>query len=77
MNATPHVRRLVVFLCLAALLLAALSPAAAALPLAIVLTLCFVIAISLSAPLRHVDEHDRAQRALALPAFSPRPPPAQ
>jgi hypothetical protein len=62
-------------LCLAALLLAVLTPVAATLPLAILLTVCFVIAISLSVPLRRVDEHILAPPALALPAFSPRPPP--
>src|SRR5580704_5302597 len=75
MNPMSHFRRLIVFLCVAALLLAVLAPVAAALPLAIFLTGCFVIAISLSVPLRRVDELILASQALAFPAFSPRPPP--
>jgi hypothetical protein len=75
MKAMSHVRRLIFFLCLAALLLAVLTPVAAALPLAILLTFCFVIAISFGVPLRRADEYLLAPQALAFPAFSPRPPP--
>jgi len=77
MNATSHVRRVFVFLCLAALLLAALTPGAAGLPLAILVTLWLLIAVVIAVPLPHVDEQDHTQQTLALSAFSPRPPPAR
>jgi len=77
MSPNSQVRRLVVFLCLAALLLAAMTPSAICLQLAILATLWFFIEITLSAPLPHVDEQSHTQQALALPAFSPRPPPVR
>ena len=77
MSETPHVRRLVVFLCLAALLLAAMTSGAAGLPLAILISLWGFTAIVLSVPLPQIDEQSHTQQALALPAFSPRPPPTQ
>lgn len=77
MSTTSHVRRVVVFICLVALLLAAVAPGASALPFAILLTLCFVIAIAVSAPLPQRDKQSCAWQVEALPAFSPRPPPAR
>jgi len=68
---------MVVFFLLATLLLAAFTPGAAGLPLVIlVVTLWFFIAIALSILLYCVGEQHRTQQALAVPAFSPRPPPA-
>jgi len=61
----------------AALILAALTPGGAGLPLAfVVITICFFGTISLIAPLPCVDKESRSQQVLATAAFSPRPPPA-
>ena len=77
MSMKPHVRRVFVFFCLAALLLAALTPGAAGLPLAILVTLWFFIAVVVSVPLPHIDEQGHKQQDdLAVLALSPRPPPA-
>jgi hypothetical protein len=76
MKASPQVRRLVIFLCLAGLLLAALTPSVAGLALAVlVLTSWFLVGFALTVLLPCVDEESRAPKALALPAFSARPPP--
>jgi len=77
MGATPHVRRVVVFICLAMVLFAALTPSAVSLPLAILVALWFLIEIAVSILLPNVKEQSPAQQALALPAFSPRPPPVR
>jgi hypothetical protein len=74
---TPQIRRMAVFFCLTAILLAAVMPASAGLLLAIVLPLCFVIAISLSVVFAVVEERNHPLVALYLPAFSPRPPPTR
>jgi hypothetical protein len=76
MIAASHVRRAVVFLLLAAVLLTAMTPRASGLVLAILCTRWFFIAISLNIPLPHVNEQGHTQQVLAIPAFSPRPPPA-
>jgi fatty acid desaturase len=75
MNATSYVRRIAVFFCLAMVLLAALTPGAAGFLPAILVPMWFFIAIVLSFLLSYVDEQHHTQQALALPAFSPRPPP--
>ena len=77
MTATPHIRRVAVFFSLAVVLLAALTPGASSLPVAILVAQWFFIAIAVSVFLPHVDEQNYTQEALALPAFSPRPPPAR
>jgi hypothetical protein len=77
MTATPHIRRVAVFFCLAILLLAALTPGATSLPVAILVAQWFFIAIAVSVLLPYVDKQNHTQQALALPAFSPRPPPAR
>jgi hypothetical protein len=76
MISTSRFRRIAIFLCVAALLLAAFTPAAHGLPFAILVTLWFWVAITLSFRLRYIDKQSHPQPALALPAFSPRPPPA-
>lgn len=76
MSKTTHVRRVVVCLLLAAVLLAAMSPHAIDLLHAILGIVLFFIVISISIPLSEVDEQGHAQPFLAVPAFSPRPPPA-
>ncbi len=77
MSSTSPIRRVAVFICLAVVLLAASTPGAASLPLAILVPLWFLIAIAVSAFLPHLDEQSHPHQTLALPAFSPRPPPAQ
>jgi hypothetical protein len=77
MSATSYIRRVAVFFCLAALLLAAVAPGAAGLPLAILFTLEFFVAISLGVRLPQLDGQSQMHLTLTLPAFSPRPPPAQ
>ncbi|MFZ3245596.1 MAG: hypothetical protein WA185_11020 [Candidatus Acidiferrales bacterium] len=76
MKASPQVRRMVIVLCVAGLLLAALTPGVAGLALAVlVITSWFFVAFALTVILACVDEESRAPKALASPAFSPRPPP--
>jgi hypothetical protein len=77
MSATSYVRRLAVFVCLAAMLIAVVTLGAVHLPLAVLVTLCFIVAISVCVLLPIVEEHSHTQQALALPAFSPRPPPVR
>jgi hypothetical protein len=77
MTATPHIRRVAVFFFLAVVLLAALTPGATNLPLVILVAQWFFIAIAVSVLLPHVDEQSHSQQILALPAFSPRPPPSR
>ncbi|HKF53730.1 MAG TPA: hypothetical protein VKB26_15545 [Candidatus Acidoferrales bacterium] len=70
-------RRVVVFLCVAAVILAALAPGSSGLPLAfLVVTICFFGTISLNIPVPCVDEESSSQQILALATFCPRPPPA-
>ena len=76
MSKTPHVRRIVVYLLVAAVLLAVVAPRAVGLLYAVIGILCFFIPISISIPLHQVDERGHTQQVLALPSFSPRPPPA-
>jgi hypothetical protein len=54
-----------------------MTSGAAGLPLAILISLWGLLAIVLSVPLPQIDEQSHTQQALALPAFSPRPPPTQ
>jgi hypothetical protein len=77
MSATSQVRRFIAFICLVMVLLAALAPGSVSLPPAILFTLSFLVAIAVSIFLAYLGEQIPTQRALALPAFSPRPPPAR
>jgi hypothetical protein len=72
-----QVRRLVAFICLVMVLLAALAPGSVSLPPAILVALSFFVPIAASLLLLRVNEQIHTQQALALPAFSPRPPPAR
>jgi hypothetical protein len=69
-------RRMAAFFCLAVVLLAALTLSADGPPLAILVILWFVSATAIFVLLPHVEEQQHPLQALALPAFSPRPPPA-
>jgi hypothetical protein len=77
MSDRSNLRRVAAFVFLAALLLAALMPGAAGLPLAfLIVAICFLVGTAPVVLLGCVSEDRRAQRAFALLAFSPRPPPA-
>ena len=75
MRATSSVRSLAALFCVLLVLLAALTPSGAIHPYAILVTLCFLIAVATFAFLLHADEQTQALQALELPVFSPRPPP--
>jgi hypothetical protein len=77
MREVSSFRRAAAFFCLAVVLLAALTPSATSLPVAILVTLSFLIAIAIFVFLPHVEEQNHPQQTLALPDFSPRPPPAR
>ncbi|HTC61665.1 MAG TPA: hypothetical protein VK709_02380 [Candidatus Saccharimonadales bacterium] len=76
MSKTPHVRRIVVYILLAAVLLAVMTPNAVGLLHAILGILYFFIAISISIPMPRVNKQGHPQQVLAIVPFSPRPPPA-
>ncbi len=73
-----HARRVVAFLCLVAILLAALTPASASSGLfaAILVPLWFVFAAVVIRPLRCSAEEWIAPAFPLLPVLTPRPPPA-
>ena len=75
MRAAFPVRRLAALLCVLLVLLAALSQSGAVHPYAVLVTLCFLIAIATFAFLLRADEQIQPLQALELPVFSPRPPP--
>ena len=75
MHAASPVRRLAVLLCVLLVLLAALSLSGAIHPVAILVTLYFLIAIATFAFLLNADEQIQPLQLLELPVFSPRPPP--
>lgn len=59
------------------LVLAALTPGAAGLALAfLVVTICFLGAISIILTIPCADAESHSQQVFALAVFSPRPPPA-
>jgi hypothetical protein len=75
MSKTPHVRRIVVYFPLAAVLLAVITPHIIDLLRAILGIVLFFIVISICIPLPNVGEQGHTQQDLEIPAFSPRPPP--
>ena len=75
MHGASPVRRLAALFCVLLVLLAALTPSGTHHQFAIVLTLCFFIAIATLAFLPRADEQIQPLQALDLPVFSPRPPP--
>ena len=77
MSATANLRRVAIFLLLAAVLLAALTPGMAGLLLGFLVTLSFAVAIFPRVPLPQADGQSYAQLAQALAVLSPRPPPAR
>jgi hypothetical protein len=77
MSEMSQVRRLAALVCLVLVLLAALAPGPVGLPPSILIILAFLKAIALSVLLPNFEEQIYTQQSPALPAFSPRPPPAQ
>lgn len=78
MSDRSNVRRVVALVCLAALLMLALTPGTAGLPLAfLVVTVCLFVGITLVVLLPCAEKNRDAEQPLALAAFSPRPPPAR
>lgn len=75
MSATSQVRRVAAFICLAIVLLAALTPNGTGLPTAILVAQWFFVALALIVFLSHVDKQTHALQVLTLAPFSPRPPP--
>jgi hypothetical protein len=66
---------LIVILCLAAILFAALTPGASGLLLAILAPLWFFISVFVGIPIRNVAGQSNPQRFLYLPILGSRPPP--
>jgi hypothetical protein len=77
MSGMYQVRRFVAFFCLVMVLLAALAPGSISLPPAILVVLSLLVAIGASVLLPRFEERIQPRQAIALPAFSPRPPPAR
>lgn len=75
MRGASPVRRLAALSCVLLVLLAALTQSGANHQFAIVLTLCFLIAIATFAFLLNAYEQIQPLQALELHVFSPRPPP--
>lgn len=76
MRRASVIHRLVVCFWLLLVLLAAVTPTAASLPLAILIIFWFFVVQVVFALLPHVDTQSYRLHASTLPAFSPRPPPA-
>jgi hypothetical protein len=76
-KAMVYSRRVATLLFVAAVLLAALTPAAPCLLFVLLIApLWFFCAATVSVPQRVFDEQIHKPQALAFPVFSPRPPPA-
>ena len=68
-------RRLIVILCLTAILFAGLTPAASGLLLAVLAPLWFLLSVLVSIPIRNVAGQRNPQRFHFLPILASRPPP--
>jgi uncharacterized membrane protein len=71
---TRKMLRLAVLICLAALLIAALTLAPTGPAIAAVFLFCFFSTLVVSSPVPRI-ERVHAQQIASLPLFSPRPPP--
>jgi hypothetical protein len=69
--------RALIFLCLAAILYAALTHAGTSLLIAVLVPIWFFLATVVSLPILSIDEHYDTEPSPPLPVFSPRPPPAR
>ncbi len=68
-------RRMAALFCLAIVLLAALSPVTAGLPPSMLVVICLLAVLVEGLVVPDVHGRIKATEVLALPAFSPRPPP--
>jgi ABC-type transport system involved in cytochrome c biogenesis permease subunit len=75
MNRMPNLRRWIAGLCLAALLLAAITHAGLGLPVATLAPLLLFVAIIITAPILLTDRRRELCPFPVLPLFAPRPPP--
>jgi hypothetical protein len=76
MRLAPPTERLAALLCLILVLLAALTPGVASHTFAILVVLWFLIPVAITVQRFDVPNDIHPQQVPALPAFSPRPPPA-
>jgi len=77
MKTTYFVSPLVTFLCVAIALLLAVTQSVLVLAFALLIPFWFFVADVLSAPIPRARKVCRALPFLALPVFSPRPPPSK
>jgi len=77
MNDMSYTRRALVFLCLAAILCAALAHVGTSLLIASLAPIWFFLASVVGLSVSGIDEPYDTQPSPVLPVFSPRPPPAQ
>jgi hypothetical protein len=77
MKEMSRTRRALIFLCLAAILCAALTHAGTSLLIAFLVPIWLFLAKVISLQILSIDEHYDTQQSPALPIFSPRPPPAR
>lgn len=73
----PYLRRWIAGLCLAALLLAAITYAGIGLPVAILAPLLLFVSVVITAPILFTDRHWDLRPFPVLPVFLPRPPPVR
>jgi hypothetical protein len=77
MSDFSRTRRTLIFICLAAILCAALAHAGTSLLLAILTPIWFFVTTVVGLSIVAVDVHYDTQISPVLPIFSPRPPPIQ
>jgi len=70
-----QLRRILVFVCLAAVVFAAFMHAGTDLPVALVAAFWLVTALAVNPPLRFTEKRNAIHAFPLLPVFSPRPPP--
>jgi fatty acid desaturase len=77
MSETSQVRRVAALICLAFVLIAALTPNGTGLPLVVLVAHWFFVVLALIVFLPHVDKQTHTLQVLARASFSPRPPPVR
>jgi len=77
MSDISRTRRMLIFICLAAILCAALAHAGTSLVTAILTPIWFFVTTVVALSIVIVDEHCDTQPSPVPPVFSPRPPPIQ
>jgi hypothetical protein len=77
MKSLRHTHRFLIYLCLAAVLVAALTHFGADLPALLIAVFWVFFALSIGPPTQGIEELCAIQPSPILPAGSPRPPPIQ